>query len=169
MEIDFKKYNNTLFLDRDGVINKHRPNDYVKSWEEFEFLPGVLNALTLASRQFQYVIVVSNQRGVGKGLMSEKDMMYIHKRMIDEIERYGGRIDKVYCCTAIADSDPCRKPNPGMAVQAKKDFPDIDFSRSIMVGDSASDEKFAEKTGLKMLYVNSNNGLKDLFYDTTKL
>jgi HAD superfamily hydrolase (TIGR01662 family) len=84
--------------------------------------------------------------------------------MLSKVEQHGGRIDKIYYCTAIDSSDPCRKPNHGMAIQAKKDFPDIDFSKSIMVGDSDSDRGFAEKAGLKMVCVNEEIGLKNLFH-----
>jgi histidinol-phosphate phosphatase family protein len=139
----------TLFLDRDGVINKLRTNDYVKNWEEFEFLPGVLDALRLFSKQFKRIIVVTNQRGVGKGVMTENMLQDIHEKMITAIENAGGRIDKVYYCTAISENDPDRKPNTGMALQAKKDFPELDFSQSVMVGDNESDSLFAQKLGMK--------------------
>jgi histidinol-phosphate phosphatase family protein len=145
----------TLFLDRDGVINKLRINDYVKSWDEFEFLPEVLDALRILSKHFKHIIVVTNQRGVGKGLMTEDMLQDIHKKMIATIESAGGRIDKVYYCTAISENDPDRKPNTGMAMQAKKDFPDIDFSKSVMVGDSEVDNLFAQKLGIS--YINAQN------------
>jgi histidinol-phosphate phosphatase family protein len=147
----------TLFLDRDGVINKLRINDYVKTWNEFEFLPGVLEALRFLSKRFKYIIVVTNQRGVGKRLMTENMLQDIHKKMIKTIEEAGGRIDKVYYCTAISENDPDRKPNIGMALRAKKDFPDIDFSKSIMIGDSEYDKIFAQKTGMKYIDVQNNN------------
>jgi histidinol-phosphate phosphatase family protein len=142
----------TLFLDRDGVINKLRLNDYVKNWDEFEFLPGILETLCLLSKRFKRIIVVTNQRGIGKGLMTENMLQDIHKKMIAAIENAGGRIDRIYYCTAISENDPDRKPNTGMALQAKRDFPDIDFSKSIMVGDSESDEIFAQRAGMKYYY-----------------
>ena len=139
----------TLFLDRDGVINKLRPDDYVKSWEEFEFTPGILDALARWNRRFKYIIIVTNQRGVGKGVMTTDDLEAIHQKMVQIIEAHGGRIDRIYCCTATSDADPNRKPNPGMAQQAKLDFPDIDFQKSIMIGDSESDILFAKNVGMK--------------------
>lgn len=150
-DIDIDGYE-TLFLDRDGVINRLRPNDYVKTWDEFEFLPGIPNALAEWSRHFKHVIIVTNQRGVGRGLMTENDLTAIHARMIGEIEKHGGRIDKIYYCTGISEDDINRKPNTGMALQAKRDFPDIDFSKSLMIGDSESDRLFAEKMGIKMIH-----------------
>ncbi|MDR1763306.1 MAG: HAD-IIIA family hydrolase, partial [Dysgonamonadaceae bacterium] len=110
-----------LFLDRDGVINVHRPNDYVKSVEEFEFIDGAKEALKILAPHFRYICIVTNQRGVGKGLMTERQLAAIHSYMCDEITKSGGRIDKIYVCTATDDADPMRKPNPGMALQAKQD------------------------------------------------
>ena len=141
----------TLFLDRDGVINRLRPDDYVKNWEEFEFMPGMLDRLARWSGRFRRILVVTNQRGVGKGIMSLDDLNRIHDRMIEEIERHGGRIDRVYFCTALSPDDPNRKPQTGMAQQARIDFPDIDFARSLMIGDSESDRQFARNAGMAFL------------------
>jgi len=140
-----------LFLDRDGVINRHRPDDYVKTWGEFEFLPGVLESLALFNKQFKHIFVVTNQRGVGKGVMSEETLLEIHRNMMAEIEKHGGRVDKIYYCIDINNDSPNRKPNIGMALQAKADFPDIDFSRSVMVGDSESDMEFGRRAGMKTI------------------
>jgi D-glycero-alpha-D-manno-heptose 1-phosphate guanylyltransferase len=150
--IDINVYE-TLFLDRDGIINRHRPNDYVKSWDEFEFLPNIRNFLAICNKHFKHVIIVTNQRGVGKGIMTEKELIDIHAKMLEEIEKHGGRIDNIYYCTATSDDDINRKPNIGMALQVKRDYPDIDFSKSLMIGDSESDAIFAKKLGMKMLYV----------------
>src|SRR5512146_1139382 len=86
----------TLFLDRDGVINKRIPGGYVREWQHFEFLPGVKEAMKIFSGLFGHVIIVSNQQGIGKGIMTEKDLEEVHARMISEIERSGGRIDRIY-------------------------------------------------------------------------
>ena len=141
----------TLFLDRDGVINRLRPDDYVKNWEEFEFMPGMLDRLARWSGRFRRILVVTNQRGVGKGIMSLDDLNRIHDRMIEEIERHGGRIDHIYFCTALSPDDPNRKTQTGMAQQARIDFPDIDFARSLMIGDSESDRQFARNAGMAFL------------------
>lgn len=147
-DIDVTGYD-TLFLDRDGVINKLRPNDYVKCWEEFEFLPGILDALAQWNRHFKHIFIVTNQRGVGKGVMTEADLKQIHERMIREIEFHGGRIDRIYYCTALEDEACNRKPNIGMALQAQEEFPDIDFNKALMIGDSESDMAFAENIKMK--------------------
>jgi len=151
-EIDVTGYD-TLLIDRDGVINRLRPNDYVKCWEEFDFLPDVFDAFAAWNKRLKYIIVITNQRGVGKGIMTEEDLQTIHKKMISEIEKKDGRIDKIYYCTATNNSDPNRKPNIGMALQAKHDFPDIDFSKTLMIGDSESDMQFANNVEIKGILI----------------
>lgn len=152
-DINIEEYD-TLFLDRDGVINVLRPNDYVKCWEEFEFIPDMLNILAEWAGHFKYIIVVTNQRGVGRGRMTEESLLNIHHKMCETIAAHGGRIDKVYYNTAISDEDPDRKPNIGMAIQAKKDFPDINFSKALMIGDSDSDMIFAKNARMKGIKIN---------------
>ena len=152
----------TLFIDRDGVINKHRPDDYVKCWDEFEFLPGVLDALALLSSFFDRIIVVTNQRGVGKGLMSESELLDIHQRMVSEINHLGGRIDRIYYCIDTNNDSPNRKPNSGMALQAQKDFPEINFLESVMIGDSKSDMEFGERLGMKTVLIKPSLKPKSL-------
>ncbi|MFI3297010.1 MAG: HAD family hydrolase [bacterium] len=147
LSIDVEGYE-TLFLDRDGIINVWRPNDYVKSWDEFEFTPEILAALKIWSKHFKHIIVITNQRGVGRGIMSEQDLIDIHEKMAAEIEKAGGRIDKIYYCTATSNDDANRKPNIGMGLKAKNDYPDIDFDRSLMIGDSGSDMIFASNLGV---------------------
>lgn len=151
---------NTLFLDRDGTINKLLPGDYIRTWDAFEFLPGVLDIFPKLAERFNYIIIVTNQRGVGKGFMSEEDLLRIHRNMMAEIQSHGGRIDHIYYCTALDETNPFRKPNPGMALQAQTDFPDIDFSRSIMVGDSPSDEYFARNAGIQTCIMDTDNPIQ---------
>jgi histidinol-phosphate phosphatase family protein len=153
-ELDLKGYE-TLFLDRDGVINRLRPNDYVKCREEFEFLPDILEALAKWNKKFKHIFIVTNQRGVGKGIMSESDLLDVHSMMLSEIKRHGGRIDKIYCCTAVSDSNINRKPNLGMALQAKKEYPEIDLAKAVMLGDSESDRKFAKNAGMQGVVIYS--------------
>lgn len=139
----------TLFLDRDGVINRRIVDSYVMSPSEFEFLPGVIDSMTYLSTVFSRIIVVTNQQGIGKGLMTHDDLHSIHSKMIRTVTLHGGRIDNVYYCPNLAHENPlCRKPNPGMALQAQKDYPEIDFKTSIMVGDSVSDIQFGNQLGM---------------------
>lgn len=146
----------TIFLDRDGVINERIPNSYIKNKKEFIFLPGVKEAIKKLSEFFNRIIVVTNQQGIGKGLITENQAEDINKFMISEIKKSGGRIDKVYVCPDLASSDNnCRKPNPNMAIQAKKEFPEIDFHKSIMIGDSISDMEFGKNLGMKTILIST--------------
>lgn len=148
-----------LLLDRDGVINVLRPGDYVKTIEEFEFCDGALEALRLLNPCFRRIVIVSNQRGVGRGLMSRSDLNRIHAWMLARIREAGGRIDRIYVCTATKDRNPRRKPNPGMAREVRSDFPDIDFARSILVGDSPSDLEFARRAGIPAVRIEGRENL----------
>ena len=145
----------TLFLDRDGVINKRLQGDYVKRWEEFEFLPDVKESIAKLSDLFGIVVVVTNQQGISKGLYTESDLEGIHLSMMLEIMLAGGQIDRVYFAPQLAsENNHMRKPNTGMAEKAKDDFPSIDFSRSLMVGDSISDMEFGKRAGMKTVFLS---------------
>jgi D-glycero-D-manno-heptose 1,7-bisphosphate phosphatase len=137
----------TLFLDRDGVINEEKHEDYIHKWDEFKFYEGVKEALAIFNKKFGRIFIVTNQRGVGKGLTKMEDLDVIHKNMVDEIIEAGGRIDKLYFAIDLENDSPNRKPNPGMGLQAKLDFPNIDFSKSIMIGNTISDMKFGRNLG----------------------
>lgn len=144
----------TLFLDRDGVINERKVDDYIKDWSEFRFLPGVLEALGIFTELFGRIFIVTNQAGIEKGIMTHQDLENIHHSMMEYIRYHGGRVDEIYYCPYKPDLDPlCRKPNPGMALQAQKDYPEIRFDKSIMVGDSASDIAFGNNLGMKTILV----------------
>lgn len=145
----------TLFLDRDGVLNHQKEGSYIFTWDEFIFYEGVLRALKSFAAQFRYIFLVTNQRGIGKGLMTEKDLQQIHRNMQKSIELAGGRIDGIYYCAEL--DGPCRKPAPGMALQAQKDFPGIDFNRSVMVGNSMSDMEFGRNIGATTIFVTTTN------------
>lgn len=136
----------TLFIDRDGVINDEKHLDYIHSWNEFKFYDGVKEALKIFNKEFGIIVMVTNQRGVAKGLTKLKDLHLIHKNMMQEIEDAGGRIDKIYFCPEM--ESPNRKPNPGMGLQAIQDFPEIDLSKSIMIGNTLSDMKFGRNLGV---------------------
>lgn len=147
----------SLFLDRDGVINDEVVGKYILNWNEFKFSKGVLYALKILNQKFNRIVIVSNQRGIGKSLMSEQDLQDIHNEMLKEIEVAGGKIDKIYYCTAINDQHPDRKPNPGMALKAIVDFPEIDLKRSFMVGNKESDMRFGRAAGMVTVFITSTN------------
>lgn len=144
----------TLFLDRDGVINRELPSDYVKCVDEFEFEPGALQALTHLSGIFGLIIIVTNQRGVGAGLMTHSDLNTVHEHMTRLIVSAGGRIDAIYAATAEDRKSEERKPNPTMGLRAKSDFPEIEFQKSLMVGNSESDILFGNSLGMKTAFID---------------
>ena len=145
----------TLFLDRDGVINRWLPGDYVRSWEQFAFLPGILESLRKWAERFRQIIIVSNQRGVGKGKMTQEELEAVHARMRAEIERAGGRIDAIYTCGELDEEHPMRKPRTGMFGLACRDFPDIAPARSLMLGDSDYDRAFAANCGMRFVLMET--------------
>ena len=147
----------TLFLDRDGVINEEKLGEYILHWEYFIFGKGVLEIFKKLGDTFGRIIIVTNQKGVGKGLMTQEALDSIHYEMQREVGIVGGRIDKIYFCTDIDDNSQMRKPNPGMAFQAKKDFPEINFSKAIMVGNKLSDMRFGRAAGMFTVFVATTN------------
>jgi len=157
-----------LLLDRDGVINVLRPGDYVKNIGEFLFCEGALEALRLVNPLFRRIVIVTNQRGVGRGLMTAGDLEEVHAWMLGRIREAGGRIDRIYVCTDTDNSSPRRKPNPGMALEVRADYPDIDFDRSWFVGDSASDLEFARRAGIPAFLVQGTQDLLAFARQTTQ-
>ncbi|MFZ4058490.1 MAG: D-glycero-alpha-D-manno-heptose-1,7-bisphosphate 7-phosphatase [Ferruginibacter sp.] len=152
----------TLFLDRDGVINHEIPNDYVHQWKDFVFYEGVPESIVKLSKIFKYVIVITNQRGVGRGITKEENLIDIHQHLQATISKAGGKIDQIYYCTAVEASHPNRKPNSGMGLQAKLDYPDIDFSKTIMVGNSMSDMEFGKNIGAYTVFLKTTKPHTDL-------
>jgi histidinol-phosphate phosphatase family protein len=147
----------TLFLDRDGVINRRIVGGYVRRWDEFEFLPGVLDALKILAKRFGRIVVVSNQQGIGKGIMTETDVGLIHSSMVRQIEGARGRIDLVLFSPHLrTDGSPMRKPGTGMALEAQKIFPEIDFEKSVMAGDSESDMLFGRNAGMMTVLISDD-------------
>ena len=148
----------TLFLDRDGVVNRRIVDGYVTSWGEFEFLPGVLEAMGILAKRFKYIVIVTNQQGVGKGLMTMEQVDAIHDRMCAEIESRGGRIDGIMVCPQLAtEPDNFRKPDPAMAYIAQETFPEIDLQKCIMVGDGATDIEFGRNAGTRTVFIGDEN------------
>lgn len=143
----------SLFLDRDGVINHEKHKDYIHTWDEFRFMDGVLEAMPVFNRVFNRIVVVTNQKGVGKGLTKLDDLHTIHANMENEILQAGGRLDAVYYCADLEDDSPYRKPNPGMGLSAIKQYPDIDPKKAIMVGNTISDMQFGRNLGVYTVFL----------------
>ena len=144
----------TLFLDRDGVINKRLPGQYVSQPAQFEFIPGVLKALVILRPHFKRIVVVTNQQGIGKNLMTREELSIVHDHMKRSFKEAGTYLDAIYYCPYLEKDSPfCRKPQPGMAFEARHMFTEIDFDRSIMVGDSLSDFLFGTYLNMKTVRI----------------
>jgi histidinol-phosphate phosphatase family protein len=164
LAIDLTKIDKTwtLFLDRDGVINHEKHKDYIHTWDEFVFYDGVLKAIAVFAEKFGQIIIVTNQRGIGKGVTRSGDVELIHRNMTQAIELAGGRIDAVYFCPDIDEESPNRKPNPGMGLQALKDFPVIDTGKAIMIGNTLSDMQFGRNLGVQTIFLPTTRPEVDL-------
>lgn len=152
---DIKKTdkNWTLFLDRDGVINHDKVGSYVFNASEFEFTDGAPELFKKLAEVFHRIIIVTNQRGVGRGLMSLADLEGIHQKMLAGITEAGGRIDNIYFATGTDNKNFMRKPNPGMALLALENHPDIDLSRCVMVGNNITDMEFGRNAGMRTVFL----------------
>jgi histidinol-phosphate phosphatase family protein len=138
----------TVFLDRDGVINRKRPSgSYVETWEQFQFLPGAIEAIRLLSAAQIRVVVVTNQRGVALGRMTIADMDDIHRQMQDELEANMAHCSAVMVCPHEKGTCDCRKPGVGLFRQAQVLMPDIEIGRAVVIGDSASDLRAGNTIG----------------------
>jgi D-glycero-D-manno-heptose 1,7-bisphosphate phosphatase len=153
------------FLDRDGVINRKAPEgDYIKCWEEFEFLPGVAEAIKALNERCFKVFVVTNQRGIARGLLTENGLKEIHEKMTDELRKAGAEIDGIYYCPHEKDSCSCRKPETGMFLEAKRDFPAISFHDSSVVGDSLSDMEAGKILLCRCILVGDSHRCSDEWF-----
>jgi len=156
------------FLDRDGVINRKAPEgQYVTRWEDFEFLPRVAEAIALLERAGFSVIVISNQRGVAKGLLTVAELELIHQRMLKQLAGADAHLTAIYYCPH--DSGPscsCRKPAPGMLFQAAREHR-IDLASSWMVGDSDIDMEAGKAAGCRTVRVLTNGPLPEIAGDLT--
>jgi histidinol-phosphate phosphatase family protein len=129
-------------------------------WKQFIFLPGVKEAFKIFSQIFGKIIVVTNQQGIGKGLMTEDKLVELHSKMKSEILKSGGRLDAVYFAPQLKEFNHIdRKPNVGMALKSKRDFPEIDFKKAIMAGDSKSDMEFGHRLGMLRVLVNTDKSV----------
>ena len=140
-----------VFLDRDGVINeKAPPHEYIRDWSEFRFLPNIADWVRIFNALDFLVIVVTNQRGIARGLMTRDAVNEIHRNMIEELAARGARIDAVFVCPHEEGVCDCRKPKPGMVVQAVAKW-NIDLGASLLIGDSDHDEALAAACGMRFL------------------
>lgn len=155
-----------ILLDRDGVLNEKPPRaQYVRTWADFRWLPGAKEALRLLKQAGYRVIVVSNQAGIGRGVMSESELSMIHQRLIEEAAQAGGAIERIYYCPHDWDEGcECRKPRPGLLFQAQRDF-NLDLTRTCFVGDDERDAEAAEAAGCRPVLISERYGLLDTVGD----
>jgi D-glycero-D-manno-heptose 1,7-bisphosphate phosphatase len=154
----------TLFLDRDGVINFENPGTYVRNCDEFIFYPRAPENIAYFNTIFQHILLATNQRGITRGIMTLDDLAMIHEKMLTGIEERGGKIDRIYFCIDAEPTSPCRKPNTGMALQAVSDFPTIDLSKSLMIGNNISDMVFGRNAGMKTVFLRTTNPEMDIVH-----
>jgi D-glycero-D-manno-heptose 1,7-bisphosphate phosphatase len=151
-----------VFLDRDGVINRKAPEgQYVTRWKDMAFLPGTSDAIQLLNRSGFLVIVVTNQRCIAKGLLTSHGLEFLHARMRQEFQSAGAIIDAIYYCPH--ENEPpcgCRKPEPGMLLNAARDY-DIDMAASWIVGDSELDVEAGRSAGCRTVRVIEKNKSAD--------
>jgi len=153
-DVDTRGYD-TILLDRDGTINVHIIGDYVCKWEDFEFIPNVVNTIVYWTSVGKQIYIVTNQRGIAKGKYTEDDLADIHAKMIAEIEKVGGRINGIYYCSALTDDDIRRKPGKGMFDDILHEHPEVNPSKTIMIGDGDVDRDFARNSGITFQRINS--------------
>jgi len=146
-----------VFLDRDGVINENR-DDYVKGWEEVRLLPGALEALArLAATPFR-IVLITNQSAIGRGILTPAQVEATNRRLVEEIETHGGRIDGVYYCPHHPDDGcECRKPRPGLLLRAGREL-GLELERSYLIGDAVSDVEGAIVAGCRPILVLTGRG-----------
>jgi D-glycero-D-manno-heptose 1,7-bisphosphate phosphatase len=149
----------TAFLDRDGTIN-HKPpgGGYVLTPDQLRLLPGAGAAIRRLNEEAWRVMVVTNQRAIARGLMSEDDLRCVHERLLELLGEYGATIDRIYHCPHESGTCDCRKPGTGLLERARKDDPEIAFERAVMIGDSQIDVDAGRAAGIRTIAIGSASG-----------
>jgi D-glycero-D-manno-heptose 1,7-bisphosphate phosphatase len=143
-----------VFLDRDGVINRKAPGgEYVFNWDEFHLLPGIDKALASLNRSGRKIIVLTNQRGVARGLYTLSQVRALHDQLQQFLKSTGAHIDAFYICPHDEGQCNCRKPRTGLLEQAFKDFPQATRANSVLIGDSRSDIQAAVDFGIASILI----------------
>jgi D-glycero-D-manno-heptose 1,7-bisphosphate phosphatase len=154
---EFRPTLRTVFLDRDGVINRKMPEgQYVTSWRHFELLPDVPEVIARLNRAGLRVLVVTNQRGIALGLYAAADVEAIHSQMQRVLSVSGAHVDGFYFCPHDKRQCNCRKPLPGLFEQARKQFPTIEPANSVVIGDSLSDIEFGRNLGIHTIFIEGD-------------
>jgi len=142
-----------LFLDRDGVINKcAAPHEYITSWDKFELLENVPEAIKLMNDSGYKVVIITNQRCIARGIATAKQVEALHERLNEELSMYGAHIDAFYYCPHDIGECNCRKPEIGLFLKAEQNL-DVDKSQSYMIGDSESDILAGQRFGVHTIFI----------------
>lgn len=142
-----------LFLDRDGVINrKPAAGEYVTEWRDFHLIPAAIDWIRLLKAAGFLIVVVTNQRGVARGKMTAQQLTTIHEQMLAVLAEYGAEIDDVFVCPHDENVCGCRKPRPGLILQAQEKW-NIDLATSLFIGDSPTDRELANICGIPFVHV----------------
>ena len=165
MSFSRKEKLKTIFLDRDGVINRNPPNKgYVRKWTEFTFIPNARRAIRELTESGYRIIVITNQSGIGRGLYSEEDLRDIHSRMVAEIGKAGGTIDAVYYCPHHPDAGcECRKPKPGMLIRGAREH-NVELSSAYLIGDWTTDIEAGQRVGAATFLVLTGLGQESYYH-----
>jgi D-glycero-D-manno-heptose 1,7-bisphosphate phosphatase len=143
-----------VFLDRDGVLNRKLPEGaFVTGWEQFQWLPGAVEAIVRMKRAGMTVILVSNQRGIALGLFTNGELDLVHSNMRAHLAQHGARLDAIYYCPHDVGECQCRKPDIGLFEQAREDFPQAAAHNSVVIGDSLSDIQAGQRMGMKTIFI----------------
>jgi D-glycero-D-manno-heptose 1,7-bisphosphate phosphatase len=148
-----------VFLDRDGVINDNSQIQYVSEWEEFKFLPDTAKAIKCLNDNKIKVILITNQSGINRGLLTHEKLDDIHEKMVSELSRAGARIDDIFYCPHRPDENcSCRKPRTGLLEKAREKY-GMDFNHSWFIGDTESDVLAGEKAGCRTYLLKRGESL----------
>jgi len=149
-----------VLVDRDGVLNRKMPQGtYVRTWDEWEWAPGSKEALRLLNQADYRVIIISNQSGIARGVMTEDALTGIHQKMMADVCEAGGEIEAIYYCPhGWDDGCACRKPKPGMLLQAQREH-HLDLSMTYFIGDDERDGQAADAAGCPWIHITDDNQL----------
>ena len=143
-----------VFFDRDGIVNKHPNNRIIQSWDDFRYMPGFMEALRMVQDRGYCAVIITNQQGIGKGEYAAQTVEQIHERLISQLKKWGMELLDVYMCPhTAADDCACRKPRPGMILEAVAQH-DLDLSASWVIGDQERDVQAGHAAGCRCIRVH---------------
>ena len=154
--------NPAIFLDRDGVLIENR-SDYIRDWSQVKVIPEAIHALSFTPAKNYKIVIVTNQSAIGRGLVLPENAEEINRQLVHLIHHHGGQVDGVYMCPHKPDDGcSCRKPKPGLLLQAAKEL-SVDLQRSWMIGDAWSDVQAGQRAGVRhTILLRTGRGTEEL-------